>query len=68
MIISLRRVSTRLPSQLKNAKSFVPVSVQIRHSFLLQKSTMADFKVVFTKDAAARESYIWVFSPITLPK
>jgi hypothetical protein len=68
MIIGIRRVSTRLPSQLKNAQSLTPVSSYIRRSFPRQKSTMADFKVVFTKDAAARKSYIQLFRPIALLK
>lgn len=68
MIIGFRRVSTRLPSQLKTAKSFIPASIQIRRSLLHQKSTMADFKVVFTKDAAARKSYIRPSSPIAFRK
>jgi hypothetical protein len=64
MIIGFRRVSTRLPSQLKAANIFIPASVQIRRSLLHQKTTMADFKVVFTKEAAARKSYTRPSSPI----
>jgi hypothetical protein len=56
MIIGIRRVSTRLPRQFETAQGFTSVPKTFRHSFLRQNSTMADFKVVFTKDAAPRES------------
>jgi hypothetical protein len=67
MIIGIRRTSTRLPRQFKTAQGFTSVSKTFRLSFLRQNSTMADFKVVFTKDAAPRESNIANFYPLLPP-
>lgn len=67
MIIGIRRVSTRLTRQFKTAQGFTSASKTFRHSFLRQNSTMADFKVVFTKDAAPRKSNIAHLYPLLPP-